>query len=84
MCSGAAWESGTELLLLASAENVPRLREIVAPIDGFACLHVSIKQSQRLHEALRAAGVDSELILYPNVDHGFAKPNGGPDDAVHE
>ncbi len=45
---------------------------------------VSAKQSQRLHDALRKAGVSSELILYPNVDHGFAAvPGGGPDDAVN-
>jgi acetyl esterase/lipase len=50
---------------------------------GTADTSVSPKQSQRLHEALRAAGVDSQLILYPGVDHGFAKPEGRPDDAVN-
>lgn len=51
---------------------------------GAADTSVSAKQSQKLHDALRAAGVDSKLILYPGVDHGFAKvPGGGPDDAVN-
>ena len=51
---------------------------------GVADTSVSTKQSQKLHEALRAAGVESELILYPGVDHGFAKvPDGGPDEAVN-
>jgi acetyl esterase/lipase len=51
---------------------------------GSADTSVSAKQSQRLHEALRAAGVESKLILYPGVDHGFAKgPDGGVDDAVN-
>lgn len=50
---------------------------------GTADTSVSPKQSQRLHEALRAAGVDSQLVLFPGVDHGFAKPDGGPDEAVN-
>jgi acetyl esterase/lipase len=51
---------------------------------GAADTSVSPKQSQKLYEALRAAGVPAELVLYPGVDHGFAKiPGGGPDDAVN-
>jgi acetyl esterase/lipase len=51
---------------------------------GAADTSVSHKQSQRLHDALREAGVSSELILYPGVDHGFAAvPGGGPNDAVN-
>lgn len=51
---------------------------------GTADTSVSPKQSQKLHEALRAAGVSSQLILYPGVEHGFAAvPGGGPDDAVN-
>ncbi len=46
---------------------------------GLADDTVSSKQAQRLHDALRAAGVPSELVLYPNVSHGFARvPGGGP------
>lgn len=51
---------------------------------GLADDTVSPKQAQRLHDALRAAGAPSELVLYPNVSHGFAKvPDGGPDDAIN-
>jgi acetyl esterase/lipase len=51
---------------------------------GLADDTVSPKQAQRLHDALRAAGVRSELVLYPNVSHGFAKvPEGGPDEAIN-
>ena len=52
---------------------------------GLADVTVASKQSQRLHDALRAAGVPSELVMYPNVSHGFAKVlGGGPDDAVNQ
>ena len=52
---------------------------------GTADVTVSPKQSQRLYDALRAAGVPAELVLYPNVAHGFAKvPGGGPDEAVNK
>jgi acetyl esterase/lipase len=52
---------------------------------GTADVTVSPKQSQRLYDALRAAGVPAQIVFYPNVAHGFAKvPGGGPDDAVNE
>jgi acetyl esterase/lipase len=52
---------------------------------GSADVSVPPEQSQRLYDALRAAGVPAELVLYPNVSHGFAKvPGGGPDDAVNQ
>jgi acetyl esterase/lipase len=52
---------------------------------GAADTTVAPKQAHRLYDALRAAGVPAELVLYPNVAHGFAKvPGGGPDDAVNE
>jgi acetyl esterase/lipase len=51
---------------------------------GAADITVSAQQSQQLYAALRAAGVPAELVMYPNVAHGFAKvPEGGPDDAVN-
>jgi acetyl esterase/lipase len=45
---------------------------------------VSPKQARRLYDALRAAGVPAQLILYPHVAHGFTKvPGGGPDDQAN-
>lgn len=50
---------------------------------GAADTTVSPTQSKHLYEALRAAGVPAQLVLYPGAAHGFAKaPGGGPDDAV--
>lgn len=52
---------------------------------GAADITVSPTQSKRLYEALHAAGVPAELVIYPGVAHGFAKaPGGGPDDAVNK
>jgi dipeptidyl aminopeptidase/acylaminoacyl peptidase len=52
---------------------------------GAADSTVLPKQSQKLYDALRAAGVPAEIVMYPNVAHGFAKvPGGGADDAVNQ
>jgi acetyl esterase/lipase len=52
---------------------------------GTADVTVSAKQSQKLYDALRAAGVPAEIVFYENVSHGFAKvPGGGPDEAVNK
>ena len=52
---------------------------------GAADITVSPTQSKRLYEALRAAGVPAEMVVYPGVAHGFSKvPGGGPDDAVNK
>jgi acetyl esterase/lipase len=52
---------------------------------GMADVTVSPKQSQKLYDALRTAGVPAQIVFYPHVAHGFAKvPGGGPDDAVNE
>jgi acetyl esterase/lipase len=52
---------------------------------GAADTTVSPTQSRRLYEALHAAGVPAEIVIYPGVAHGFSKvPGGGPDDAVNK
>jgi acetyl esterase/lipase len=52
---------------------------------GAADNTVSPGQSRRLYEALRAAGVPAQLVIYPGVAHGFSKvPGGGPDDAINK
>ncbi len=35
---------------------------------------VPLDQSQRLHRALRAAGVESRLIVFPEAGHGYTEP----------
>ena len=47
---------------------------------GDADTTVSVKQSQRLYDALKAQGVPAELMIYPGIVHMLAKPgpNGGP------
>jgi acetyl esterase/lipase len=47
---------------------------------------VPLQQAQLLHDALRAAGVSSQLVIYPGVAHGFAKmaPTAQPDDATNQ
>jgi acetyl esterase/lipase len=42
---------------------------------------IAPRQSQRLHEALRKAGVPAELITYPNVGHNFVRTGTNPGSA---
>lgn len=42
---------------------------------GDADTTVSVKQSQKLHDALKAQGVPAELVIYPGIAHMLAKPN---------
>jgi len=48
---------------------------------GSADTSVSPKQSQKLYDALKKKGVPAQIVLYPDVEHGFTK-NGAPDPAT--
>jgi acetyl esterase/lipase len=75
----AGWARSASALAYIDPRDPPFLIQ-----HGLADTSVSPKQAQRLHDALRAAGVPAELVLYPDVSHGFAKVAGGePDDAVN-
>jgi acetyl esterase/lipase len=72
------WARSASPLAYIHANDPPFLIQ-----HGAADTTVSPSQSKRLYEALRAAGVPAELVIYPGVKHGFAKAaGGGPDVAV--
>lgn len=76
----AGWARSASPFPYISAKNPPFLIQ-----HGAADITVSPAQSQRLYEALRAARVPAEIVIYPGVAHGFSKvPGGGPDDAVNK
>ncbi len=49
-------------------------------VHGDADTVVPLEQSVRLHEALRAAGASSRLVVVPGAEHGF--PGAADPDAV--
>jgi acetyl esterase/lipase len=71
-----------------SASPFPYINAKAPPFliqHGAADVTVAPSQSKHLYEALHAAGVPAELVIYPGVAHGFAKvPGGGPDEAVNK
>jgi acetyl esterase/lipase len=76
----AGWARSASPYPYIGAGNPPFLIQ-----HGAADTTVPPDQSKRLYEALHAAGVPAELVIYPGVAHGFAKvPGGGPDDAVNK
>jgi acetyl esterase/lipase len=74
-----AWAASSNAATYIDAKTPPFLIQ-----HGLADVTVSVKQSERLYAALRAAHVDAEFVTYPGVYHGFAAPDGGPDDAVND
>jgi acetyl esterase/lipase len=76
----AGWARSASPFPYIDAKDPPFLIQ-----HGAADITVSPGQSKRLYEALHAAGVPAELVIYPGVAHGFAKvPGGGPDDAINK
>ena len=76
----AGWARSASPFPYIDAKDPPFLIQ-----HGAADITVSPTQSKRLYEALHAAGVPAELVIYPGVAHGFSKvPGGGPDDAVNK
>jgi acetyl esterase/lipase len=76
----AGWARSASPFPYIDAKDPPFLIQ-----HGAADTTVAPAQSKRLYEALRAAGVPAELVIYPGVSHGFAKvPGGGPDDAINK
>jgi acetyl esterase/lipase len=62
------------------AKNASPLTYITAMSPPFLIQHgdadttVSVKQSQKLYDALKAQGVPAELVIYPGITHMLAKP----------
>jgi acetyl esterase/lipase len=76
----AGWARSASPFPYIDAKDPPFLIQ-----HGAADTTVAPAQSKRLYEALRAAGVPAELVIYPGVAHGFSKvPGGGPDDAINK
>jgi len=76
----AGWARSASPFPYIDAKDPPFLIQ-----HGAADVTVSPSQSKRLYDALRAAGVPAELVIYPGVAHGFAQvPGGGPDDAINK
>lgn len=63
------------------AKNASPLTYINAMSPPFLIQHgdadttVSVKQSQKLYDALKAQGVPADLVVYPGIVHMLAKPN---------
>lgn len=70
--------------LRAQASPVTYVTDNAPPfliMQGGADPLVVPEQSQRLHELLKAHGVESQLIVYPGLGHGF---NGATEDQLRE
>jgi dipeptidyl aminopeptidase/acylaminoacyl peptidase len=53
------------------AQQADKFKAPVLMFHGTEDVNVDIQQSQRMDKALRAAGKSSELVTYPDLDHGL-------------
>jgi dipeptidyl aminopeptidase/acylaminoacyl peptidase len=68
-----AWQTYVKLsypLLHADRIKTPTLF-----LGGERDFNVPIQGSQQMYEALRSLGVDTQLVIYPNENHGIQRPS---------
>jgi dipeptidyl aminopeptidase/acylaminoacyl peptidase len=61
--------TGPHLREGSPAQNAGKIKAPVLLFHGDVDLNVSIAQSRRMQDKLKAAGARSELIVYPGLDH---------------
>ena len=44
-------------------------------LGGERDFNVPVQGSQQMYQALRSLGVDTQLIIYPNENHGIQRPS---------
>jgi dipeptidyl aminopeptidase/acylaminoacyl peptidase len=63
--------SGPHIKEGSPAQNAQAFKAPVLMFHGTMDLNVDVDQSRRMDKELRSAGKSSELIVYPDLDHGL-------------
>jgi dipeptidyl aminopeptidase/acylaminoacyl peptidase len=61
--------TGPHLREGSPAQNAARIKAPVLLFHGSLDLNVGVRQSRMMQDKLKGAGVRSELVVYPNLDH---------------
>ncbi len=71
---GRAWDDLSGLLRQSPLVYAKNVRTPCLILQGEADTIDPVGQSQEFYRALRAYGVEAQLVLYPGEPHGFRKP----------
>jgi dipeptidyl aminopeptidase/acylaminoacyl peptidase len=55
--------------------HADRIRTPTLFLGGERDFNVPVQGSQQMYQALRGLGVDTQLVIYPNENHGIARPS---------
>lgn len=55
--------------------NADRIKTPTLFLGGERDFNVPVQGSQQMYQALRSLGVDTQLIIYPNENHGIQRPS---------
>ena len=68
-----AWE--TYVKISYPFLHADRIQTPTLFLGGERDFNVPIEGSQQMYQALRSLGIDTQLIIYPNENHGIARPS---------
>lgn len=55
--------------------HADRIKTPTLFLGGEKDFNVPVQGSQQMYQALRSLGVDTQLVIYPNENHGIARPS---------
>jgi dipeptidyl aminopeptidase/acylaminoacyl peptidase len=55
--------------------HADRIKTPTLFLGGERDFNVPIEGSQQMYQALRSLGVDTQLVIYPNENHGISRPS---------
>jgi dipeptidyl aminopeptidase/acylaminoacyl peptidase len=68
-----AWE--TYVRISYPFLHADRIRTPTLFLGGERDFNVPVQGSQQMYQALRSLGVETQLVIYPNENHGIARPS---------
>ena len=72
---GLPWESKETWEKISPWEDVDKIVTPTLVMGGKEDWNVPVQNSEQLYQALKRRGVDTQLVVYPDEDHGIDRPS---------
>ena len=72
---GLPWESKETWEQISPWEDVDKVVTPTLVMGGKEDWNVPVQNSEQLYQALKRRGVDTQLVVYPDEDHGIDRPS---------